>query len=236
MTLTEIHSKCREIIVNEMFEGTYGGISVACRMYEVMTHGETCENCIGENFNQRLIRLIDNWFDRYNPGDDKDYYFENYVLLLYLFFERIEFVFNVINKGRKNKLFNDFYYHNFKALTKIAKWANFIKHSKEFLFTHWPTFYFEDETISKADDDVTIDTEFIFAHYNDKDKPSPTILENNAKVLVEMPNLVEMTQEFCKELNKFIDFVCKNEIVYLHLEKKSTIEDYYKATEETQVE
>lgn len=234
MTLTEIHKQCRQIFIDKMFEGEYGGASLCCRMYDAMTHGDTCENCIGENFNQRLIRLIDNWFDRYTPGEDQDYYFQNYILHLYLFFERIEFVFNVINKDGKSKLFNDFYFHTFKIMTKIAKWANFIKHPKEFLFTHWPTYYFEGETISTTEGDVIVNTDFIFAHYMSDKKPSPTILENNAKVFVEMPELIELTNTYCDELNKFIDFVCKNEIIYLYLEKKSTIEDYYETDSETE--
>jgi hypothetical protein len=229
MSLKEIHIACREIIIKELFEDGYGGPSLCCRMYDAMIEDDNCENCIGENFNQRVIRLIDNWFDRFTPEADIDYYFESYNLQLYLFFERIEFVFNVVNHGRKNKLFNDFYFHNFKIMTKIAKWANFIKHPKEFLFTHWPIYYFEGtSTITLNEGDVLVNTDFIFNHYMSDKKPSPTILENNSKVYVELPDLIELTQGFCDELNIFIDFISKNQLVYKYLEKKSTIEDYYK--------
>lgn len=232
MTLLEVHTECRRIIEVELFEGDFSNRSLCCRMYDTMIEDDDCENSIGENFNQRLIRLVENWFDKYKPGTDIDYYFENYCLSLYLFFERIEFVFNVINKDQKNKLFNDFYYYNFNVMTKIAKWANFIKHPKEFLFTHWPTFYFEGDSLDKQPDDLTVDTDFIFTHYKSEKKQSPTILENNAKVYIELPDLIALTKGFCEELNTFIDFICENQIVYKYLEKKSTIEDYYKSETE----
>lgn len=153
MDLEELHKKCHKIFRESFFEKPedvdddqvkYFGPSNACKIYDKLTEGDdTKQDCIGENFNQLIQRVDDNWFENYKPTEDLDYYFFNYFLLLYLFVERVDIIFEVINKDGKSKLFNDYQQHNFKTLRKINKWANFIKHPKEFLFTHWATYYFE---------------------------------------------------------------------------------------------
>jgi len=244
--LSETHQRCLEIFRKSFYEipdgETYGdfkyyGSSRACRIYEKLTSGDVSrQDCIGENFNQLLHRVNDNWFENYKPTSDLDYYFINYFLLLYLFVERVDLIFEVLNKDGKSKLFTDFHFQNFKTLRIINKWANFIKHPKEFLFTHWPKYYIaDDETISITDEDVKIDTNFVFAHYQHDKQPSPVILENNQKVFVEIPNLENLTSEFCREMNVFFDFICNNEIVSDFLKKKSTIKNHYYDDEDDEI-
>jgi hypothetical protein len=238
--LQEIHKKCHEIFRKGFFEfpedededddnTKYFGPSNACKIYDKLTEGDDSrQDCIGENFNQLINRINDEWFENYSPGQNLDYYFYNYFLLLYLFVERVDLIFDVINKGGKSKLFNDFHFHNFKTLRIINKWANFIKHPKEFLFTHWAHYYIKnDEEMELSDGDIKIDTDFIFKHYFSESKERPVILENNNRVYVEVPNLEKITMEFCKEMNVFFDFICCNQVVADFLKKKSTIENYY---------
>lgn len=238
-SLENIHKECHRIFRNGFFEtpedqetdelNDWCGPSNACKIYDKLTDGdETKQDAIGENFNQLIHRLNDNWFKNYNPSSDLDYYFFNYFLLLYLFVERVDIIFDIISQGGKAKIFNDFQQHNFKTLRKINKWANFIKHPKEFLFTHWPTYYFEgDERIKINEGDVKIDTDFIFKHYFSETKERPFILQNNNRVYVEIPDLEIITKEFCEEMNIFFDFVCSNQVVSDFLKRKSTIELYY---------
>jgi hypothetical protein len=237
-SLEEIHKSCHLIFRKGFFEVpdnpennqvTWFGPSKACKIYDKLTDGsDRRQDSIGENFNQLIQRLDDNWFEKYKPTDDLDYYFYNYFLLLYLFAERVDIIFNIISQNGKAKLFNDFQHNNFKTLRKINKWANFIKHPKEFLFTHWPTYYFEgDKSVEIKEGDVKIDTDFIFKHYFSETKDRPVILENNNKVFVEIPDLEKLTEEFCKEMNTFFDFVCSNQVVADFLKSKSTIENYF---------
>jgi hypothetical protein len=236
--LEKLHEACHKIFRKGFFEFPddndnddikYYGSSSACKIYDKLTEDDdTKQDCIGENFNQLIHRLESNWFENYKPTDDLDYYFFNYFLLLYLFVERVDLIFEVINKDGKSKIFNDYHFNNFKTLRKINKWANFIKHPKEFLFTHWPTYYFEGDTvIIFSEGDVKIDTDFIFDHYHNDKQTRPVILENNNRVFVEVPDLENITTEFCKEMNLFFDFICCNQIVADFLKKKSTIENYY---------
>lgn len=237
-SLEEIHTSCHKIFRKEFFDVPddlanddiiWFGKSRACKVYDKLTEGnEAKQDSIGENFNQLIQRLDNNWFEKFKPTDDLDYYFYNYFLLLYLFTERVDIIFNIISQNGKSKLFNDFHHNSFKTLRKINKWANFIKHPKEFLFTHWPTYYIEGDTsIEIKEGDVKIDTDFIFKHYFSETKDRPVILENNNSVFVEVPDLENITSDFCKEMNVFFDFICSNQIVADFLKNKSTIENYF---------
>lgn len=236
--LTEIHKNCHKIFRQGFYEIPedindenlkYYGSTSACRIYDKLTEGDdNLQDCIGENLNQLIHKVEENWFENYTPKFDLDYYFFNYILLLYLFVERIDIIFEVLNPDGKSKLFRDYQENNFKTLRKINKWANFIKHPKEFLFTHWPKYYIEgDKSINLEDKDVKINTDFIFAHYHNEKQQRPVILQNNQRVFVEIPNLENITKEFCREMNVFFEFICSNQIVADYLKKKSTIEQHY---------
>lgn len=223
-----IHTECADIFKTQLVDSETG-VSFACKIYSKMTNGDgSGENCLGENFNQLVYKMVDDWFGNYKPTGNLDFYFFNYILLLYLFVERVDFVFSVLNLNGKNKLFADFQDHNFKCLRKINKWANFVKHPKEFLFTHWPVYFIEGEDVTIGIDSVVVDTDFIFNHYFSEKNPRPAVLENNTKVFVKIPDLIILTKEFCKEINIFFDFICDNKIVADFLRRKSTIEDFYK--------
>lgn len=226
MTLKEIHEECRKIIIDKMFENNYPERSVCCKIWDQMTTNEKCENSIWENFNQRLWYLVGNWFDNYSPKDEEDiiYYFENYFLQLHLFTERIEFIFKMIDN-------TDYFKSHFTTLKLIRKWANFIKHPKHFSLSHWPEYYFEWDDFIKNDRDIIIDSTFIKKHYSSKRKEDdPIILENGENIIIKVPNLLELTDKFCDELNTFINFVCSDEKVISALKAKSTIENYYDDT------
>lgn len=241
LNLEELHKECHDIFRNGFFyiSDASGnqfirvtGASTACRVYDKLTEGEKKrQDCIGENFNQLIQKINDNWFENYKPTNDLDYYFFNYFLLLYLFWERVDLIFKVIKKVDASTLYTDFHQNHFITLRKINKWANFIKHPKEFLFTHWATYYLEGDTsIVLKHGDVKIDTKFITNHYTGEKKERPIILENNNKVYVEIPDLKMLTIEFCKEMNDFFDFICHNQNFVEFLKEKYTIENHDDST------
>ncbi len=232
MELKTLHKRCEKIFRERLFEEEENeaslGRSNACKVYDALA-GDCFErdDCIGENFNQLLHRIAEEWFGNYQPKQNADYYFCNYILLLYLVVERVDQIFDVINKDGKSKLFNDFHYMNFQSLRRINKWANFFKHPKEFLFTHWPTYFFASERPNIDTDDIVIDYEFIEKHYFSEKCPRPVMLENNNRVFVEIPDLEVLTKEFCDEMNTFFNFICANQLIADFLQRKSTIELIY---------
>jgi hypothetical protein len=231
--LIEIHKNCKTIFIQQLIESE-GGRSFACKMWDTMTEKkESHENCLGENFNQLIQTINDDFFENYSPSQNTklNFYFTTYIFWLYLIVERIDFVFDVINKDNKSKLFADFKENNFKTSQLIKKWANFIKHPKEFVFTHWPQYRIEGSEIEKGDETVIINAEFIKKHYS-KSESRISELENCDSVIVLVPELINLTTAFCKELNTFFDFICDNKIVSDFLRKKTTLEYYYETKDE----
>jgi hypothetical protein len=230
--LVEIHQTNKEIFKTELINSE-DGRSFACKVWDVMTDKkENCDNCLGENFNQLIQTIIDDFFENYEPAKTTKlgFYFTTYILWLYLVVERVDFVFDVINKDNKSKLFADFKELNFKTSQLIKKWANFIKHPKEFIFSHWPQYIMEGPEIENANELIIIDGEFVKKNYTKSDSRINE-LENCDRVIVLVPELINLTSEFCKELNMFFDFICENKIVSDFLKKKTTLQFYYEEEE-----
>lgn len=233
LNLDEIHKINSKLFSDSLYEED-GFRSLACKMWDTMTDGDSsCENCLGENFNQLIYTMQDDFFEGYSPSNRTrlEFYFTTYLLWLYLFVERIDFIFDVINPEKKSKLFSDFHIHNFKTCRKITKWANFIKHPKEFVFAHWPQYIIQGDPIHEKEGIVVIDDRFVEVNYS-KAGSSIKELENCDKVVVAIPDLMVLTQDFCKELNVFFNFICNNEIISNYLRKKTTIQNYYAVSNE----
>jgi hypothetical protein len=173
--------------------------------------------------NQLIQTIKDDFFENYSPSTQTrlDYYFTTYILWLYLIVERVDFVFDVINKDNKSKLFCDFKERNFTTSQQVKKWANFIKHPKEFIFSHWPHYIMKGPEIVNEKNSIIIDDNFVKTHYT---KAGSRIqeLENCDNVIVLVPELSDLTTNFCKELNIFFDFICENKIVSEYLRNKTT--------------
>ncbi|WP_157499493.1 hypothetical protein [Flavobacterium commune] len=229
--LGNIHENCKKIFRENLFshplgnyngfKGHFGGTKASDMYYKFIYNDNSKRNSIGENFHQLINRINDNWFENYKPTNDLDYYFFNYFLLLYLFVERVDVIFKAINKEYK-------YFENFPTLQTIRKWSNFIKHPKEFLFTYWPIYYLEGSFHKELLlSDLKIDKDFIFKHYGSVKSERPLKLKKNCNVFVEVPDLENITKEFCDEMNFFFDLLCSNQILIDHLANTSTIEDYF---------
>ena len=228
MNLAEIHKKNLEIFINKLYrEGKPH--SKACDIYDTITGGlDNCEDCLGENLNSLIVTVVDDFFNNYKPTETTklEFYFSTYNFWLYTFEERIDFVFKVLNKDNQNKLFSDFYKNNFKTMADIRKWMNFIKHPKNFLFCHWPKYLFDRNLVPNDPKAITIDLEFIRQYYSQADTKVEK-LENQDKVYVVVPDLIELTNNFCDELNLFFTFICNNEIVSTYLKQKTSLEYIY---------
>jgi len=234
MDLPAVHARCAEIFKRILFESEVDGsqsVSNACKVYDALV-GDCFErqDCIGENFNQLLHQIVDEWFGHYRPGHHVAYYLCTYVLLLNLCVERVDQIFEVIDKGGKTKIFQDYRRKTFPTLRRIRRWANFFKHPKEFLFTHWPQYRDANEVQETITPTVVIDDDFVAKYYANGDS-RPSELQNNPGVVVAVPDLVEITTGFCAEMNTFFQFICRNDLVADYLRQRSTIDSIYEAGE-----
>jgi hypothetical protein len=241
MMKKETHKQLAEIFEEKLIREN-GGPSILCDIYDKLTEGnEMGGNCLGENFNQLIQFIRTDFFENYNPSNEtsNEFYFGTYIYWLYLIVERFEFIFEVINPDNKSKLIRDFKENNFKTFKEVKDWCIFYKHPREFVFCHWPTFIYDNDTEfineRKKKNATIIDIDYVSKNFTKNGKRLPN-LENNPNVVVVIPELISLTNKYIKELIRFIDFICKNELIVDFLRKKSTIEDYYKELYEFQID
>jgi len=209
-----------------------GGRSFACEIWDKKTDGKDHhDNCIGENFNQLVQIVISDWFDGYIPTEytRPEFYVQTYIVWLYLFFERIEYIFNEINPDRKFGPIQKVY-KSLTTMEEIRLWANFIKHPKNFFFVHWPHYIFVDEYFNTEDPNSNlINTAFLKDHYSSEKQPKPIKLDNKSDVTVQYPKLPNLTAGFCRDLKQFFRFVCDNQMVIDELQKNPMKQLFTKA-------
>ena len=115
---------------------------------------------------------------------------------------------------------------------QIRKWANFIKHPKGFILCHHPVFTAIDAPRYKDLYDhakLRISLDFLQKFYTgpDHDKELYEILENQERVVVVLPNIYSLTQEFCDAMDRFVQLLRENKIFRELLATRTTFTDYW---------
>lgn len=230
--ILSIHNKNKLIFQEKLLRPD--GLTKACDIYDSLTQKNKEQvDCLGENFNRLIQSIYEEFLENYHPtaNTSLDYYFNNYILWLYLVVERVDFIFDLLtyrdvnpDVDLKGNIFLEYYQDEFKVFNIIKKWANFIKHPKQFLFCHYPSYVFDKPT----EENITIiDSKYIVKYFSGS-KESPIDLTNKKDVYVIIPNLTDLTEQFCETFLKFIALITENSIVANRLRKKTVIEDYYR--------
>lgn len=198
-----VHSKCKEEFL-KLFPDNKE--SIACDIWDVCVAGANpeTENCIGENFNQLLHKIKDNWFDDKNNFVDSPYFYsDTYLMWLYLVVARVNEVFYTLGIDRE-RLFT------FRSFLEIRLWANFLKHPKDFMYTHWPQHIFEEERndLVGGENSIIINFDYLQKHYAGAQNEKPIALKKNLDVVIEHPNLIRLTSGFVRDFKDFKDIVC----------------------------
>jgi len=234
MTITpETHKILLEIFENKLIRG-WDDQTIFTEISETyLDNEEDGVNALADNF-EYLIQLIrEDFLTNYEPKETVriEYYFGTYIYWLYLVTERVHTVLDFINPDGKFKIINDFKYKNFETLKEIKNWCIFLKHPKEFIFSHLNSYSMETDTdtleLYKDTSFFTlIDKTYIEKNYTKNSKKLPG-LENNQGVVIVLPELEDLTKRFCDELIIFKDFLIKNDIIADFLKDKTNIENYY---------
>ena len=104
------------------------------------------DNSIGENFNTLFHQFSGDWFNNFTPkrNTQNEFYFFTFIFWLYLFQERIDFILKDIHRDNEKENRKNIY-DQLTTIDEIRVWANFIKHPKEFMYSHFSDHLFEDE-------------------------------------------------------------------------------------------
>jgi hypothetical protein len=191
------------------------------------TNSHNCIACNLQDGNLKIYKFL-NELGTVESTDELEYASTIYYLLLYLQVEKFHTIFKFIG------ITFEYVEQNWETLIQIRKWANFIKHPKGFLFTHHPTFIYDDNstiTSLKANkQNQIIDYEIIKKFYTREtdDAFKNTIKEvgNKKNIIVILPCPVRIMIEYSKINQEFCKKIGENPHFKEILKKHSTIEDY----------
>lgn len=185
------------------------------------TEHHNCLACQLKQGDDRLARFL----RESKTGEDEEYDFTIFILLMYLQVEKLNTIFKFIG------ITQDYVEENWQVLIEIRKWANFVKHPKGFLFTHHPIFVFETAQVKKNSKTKVLDYKtFVSKFYNheNKDYLTQTIQEigNKQNITVVIPSPLRLIKEYLKVSASFCKKVKSNPHFKEVLKKHTTINDY----------
>ena len=207
-----------------------------CRLHEEEYLGspenETTisHNCIACNLqdgNLKIFKFL-NELGTIQSSEEIEYASTIFYLLLYLQIEKFHTIFKFIG------ITFDYVEQYWEPLIQIRKWANFIKHPKGFLFTHHPSFIYEDDatipSLKSNNINQVISYEEIKKFYtretDDGFKNTIKELGNKKNIIVVIPCPLRIMTDYCRINVEFCDKIKDNPHFKEILKKHSTIDDY----------
>jgi len=219
--------------------GDFGESSKACTLHDVFKRfHDGGHNCLGCNFDE-CTDLITRFLERHEKLDNIQFDITVYLLLLYLFIERVEVVLDIVQVPEPYRA------KHFKIFTQIRKWANFIKHPKSFVLTHHPTYDYEGSGIEyDGVFSLKINDPIVEKYYKGlktqqdhkiRNKELYELLKGSPEsIIVIFPNIKTITQKFCVAINIFYDLIKKNDVYIDLLNDETTLVKYFESEETNQ--
>ncbi len=191
------------------------------------TNSHNCIACNLHDGNLKIYRFLDE-LGTVKTSDQIEYASTIFFLLLYLQIEKLHTIFKFIG------ITFEYVEENWEPLVQIRKWANFIKHPKGFLFTHHPTFIYEDDKTIPGLKSIKINQlirydeikKFYTRETDDSFKNTIKEIGNKKNIIVVLPCPLRIMKEYCKISIEFCDKIGVNPHFKEILKKHSTIEDY----------
>jgi len=200
---------------------------LACYMHKTFGSLEgTRHNCLGCNFADATTGIDHALVKILAAPSSIDVDFADYVLWLYLFVERANIVFDIIQLPESTR------HRHFDAFITAKRWANFLKHPNWFILVHHPAYFIEgDSTFDRKHYSAVVDTEFVRDNFNaEATSRSAAVrkkLQNKADIAVLFPDPMVLTEQFCDAAIRFFDLAEKNEVYREILADMSTYETYF---------
>lgn len=213
-----------EIFCKELYQDRIASI---CEIHEVYTGLEReHHNCLACNFADS-INSIQRFLSQSELfiGDINDR-FTIFIIKFYLLIEQVEVILRIVNIPEEYRK------KHFRALSKVRRWANFLKHPKAFFLVHHPEYFFEGYDLFNPNKfQIIIDQCFIDNYYadNKKNDELDQRLRNKKDVAVLYPDPVKLTKEICDAINSFKEGVLKNEDYKEILSHRSTFTNYFRS-------
>ena len=205
-------------LAERAFDSKIQNNRLMCDIYHAYLGDEgTHHNCLGDNFNDltgaihKFLRIVandNNVFD----------YQESFAILSHLInsmWERIEDILNILGVPASYRC------RHYRSFIRIRRWANFFKHPKEFAwlvcFPKWCIEGSPRESELTADKaHKIVDDGFLKKYYMaERDKGLAKEFEKHSnKVVVVLPDVVEIIENISDELADFVTVVTKNPVYH----------------------
>lgn len=220
-------------IFNTIFN-EQNGICEFCRIgKELAPQKEKDHNCLGCNFLESL-QMIRHFNITYEHVNTK-FSFLTYTTYLYYLVVKMEEVFGLLHipEDYRGKKFEVFY--------TIKRWTNFFKHPKSFALTHHPIYIFEDAPNFKKSTKSKIlftqkDIDRYYRANNEKlEKELFKKVSNNPNIVVKLPKLTTLTEEFCLKCKEFVDLILSSPAYKHTLSTQTNFLDYYSTEQHLQL-
>lgn len=218
-------------LAEQIFNSKVQNDQLMCRIYEAYAGPSlTHHNCLGDNFNDLTNHILK--FLRIVGHDPEVFeYHESFAILSHLInttWERISDIFMILSVPDSYK------FRHYPCFIRMRKWSNFFKHPKEFAwlvcFPQWHLEGSEKALELQADGAYkVIDDQFLKKYYSaDRSKGLAGEFANHRdKVVVLLPDVVQVMELICDELNDFVNVVTKNPVYFEILNDKATIINFY---------
>ena len=202
------------------------GDPIVCSIHDIFHDNESdMHNCIGCNL-AGSIELINFYFSRIESYNDIRDAYEDLIIKLYLFVERISELFKII------KLPLELRKKEFVHFNLIHKWANFIKHPKAFMFCHDAKYSVHSKS---TDENLIVDDSFVLKYYggDKKNMELSKKLENHQSVEVVYPLAEDLINGFSTEVRKIHSLISNDKDYRRILHDKSTLEAYFEVEDKS---
>jgi len=194
--------------------------SFFCEIHKNFNDGHNCVACNLNSTNERII----NFLYSFKFFDDIYTTYSIFIMLLYLqvecFFEYMSIV----------KIPEPYLLKNFRALYKIKRWANFLKHPKSFLLVHHPSWRYDDDEQGEINSHkVIVNTDFVEKYYKG-DKMNSELyanLKRKEDLIVLFPNPYKLIEEYLAAQQRFRKLISENLMVREILEDEATIKQHF---------
>lgn len=230
MDLQKLIGDLNKSFTTEMCEAVNDdGDSLMCSINQALAgYDEENHNCLGCHLDTES-QLIRNFLINSTYIQDSYEFFRLYTFQLYLYSEKILEMVKIVGLPESYRKKNFFVFYEIKL------WTNFLKHPKAFILTHHPRYVFETDvdipTIKANTKLKKLDFDFIKKYYSgdDKNKNENLIgeLKNNKNVVLILPDLLRITNEFCLASKAIIQLVHDNPIYKEILVDLTTLENYF---------
>lgn len=232
-SLKEQIQKASQIISEKMHEcDTPSGDTMMCSINEAFEDFHSNgHNCLGCNLQDEIDFINQFLNDSLTLDHSEKDFFKVYLMLLYLLSEKLFEIIKIIGLPTSYKE------SELKVLRTIKLWANFHKHPKAFILTHHPEYLFEnDESLLALRNDTRhkiVDIDYVNKYYRGEDSNKYRALvkelKNNEHVIVVIPKIDRLTDDFCTACSTIVQIVKENKAYKEILNDLTTLENYFEA-------